>query len=221
MFRAMFPSDLARRKPQVATGCPVFGRDTVLRRPADQAFNVQPIRPGKYVFPEDGTEEYPEYSLVWWDPAKLQLGKEPSFAVRQEELLTKVDDSIVAQDLQTYQNWRSQRANTIERGSRPSISVETVTQRSTHRRILAPGRTLCWCRIKGDGPGKPRRSNDPLKACPFHVFRRLEAVASVLRGTILAGPAARELTEVGTNRARKLAEKRLRPTPAKVPHLIG
>ncbi len=74
MFGAMFPSDPARRKPQVASGCPAFGRDTVLRRPIDQAFNLQPIRPGKYVFPEPGTESS-EYSIVWWDPAKLQLGK--------------------------------------------------------------------------------------------------------------------------------------------------
>lgn len=133
MFPAMFPSDSSRKKPQTASGCPEFGRDTVLRRPADQAFSVQPIRPGKHTFPEHVPPESCLYSVVWWDPSKLGLGKEPSFAVRQEELLAKVDEAVVNQDLRTYENWRSQRSHTIERGSQPSVRVEVASRRA-HRR---------------------------------------------------------------------------------------
>jgi ATP-dependent helicase/nuclease subunit A len=133
LFPPLFPSGSARRKPEAASGCPEFGRKTVLRRPMEQAFNVEPIRPGRYDFPENGTAESSRYSVVWWDPFKLQLGKEPSFAVRQEELLTKVDDVVVERDLQSYYEWRSQRASAIERGSKPTIRVETVTRRA-HRR---------------------------------------------------------------------------------------
>jgi ATP-dependent helicase/nuclease subunit A len=134
LFPAMFPSEALRRKPQLATGCPEFGRDTVLRRPADQAFNVQPIRPGKYAFPEDGaTTGSSQYSIVWWDPSRLGLGKETSFAVRQEELLAKVDDSIVSEDLRAYDEWRSERRRTIEHGSQASVRLDTATRRA-HRR---------------------------------------------------------------------------------------
>ena len=133
IFDAMFPSDSCRNKPQTANGCPAFGRETVLRRPADQAFNVQPIRPGKYVFPEDDPVESSQYSVVWWDPSKLGLGKELSFAVRQEELLAKVDDAVVNEDLRTHERWRSKRTDTIERGSQPSIRIEVASRRA-HRR---------------------------------------------------------------------------------------
>lgn len=130
LFPAMFPSESARRKPQAGNGCPEFGRKIVLRRPMEQAFNFEPIRPGKYDFPEDGSAESLRYSVLWWDPFKLVLGKEPSFAVRQEELLTKVDDDVVEQDLKSYYDWRSQRASAIERGSQPSVRLETVTRRA-------------------------------------------------------------------------------------------
>ncbi len=128
LFSAIFPSDLSRRKPEVAGGCPSFGRDTVLRRPADQAFNVQPIRPGKYIFPENRQDKHSRYSVVWWDPSKLGLGKEPSFAVRQEELLAKVDDAIVAEDLKAYYRWRGGHESTIKGGSRPTIRVEAASR---------------------------------------------------------------------------------------------
>jgi len=133
LFPAISPGDSSRRKPGVAGGCPSFGRDTVLRRPADQAFNVQPIRPGKYIFPENGKNEDSRYSVVWWDPSKLGLGKEPSFAVRQEELLAKVDDAIVAEDLRTYHRWKGEHENIIKSGSQPTVRVEAATRHSRRR----------------------------------------------------------------------------------------
>lgn len=130
LFPAIFPSELARKKPEAAKGCPTFGRETVLRRPADQAFNVQPIRPGKYIFPESGADERSRYPVVWWDPSKLGLGKEPSFAVRQEELLAKVDDAIVAEDLNAYYRWKGEREELIRRGSQPTVRVEAASRHS-------------------------------------------------------------------------------------------
>lgn len=130
LFPAIFPSELARKKPEAANGCPTFGRETVLRRPADQAFNVHPIRPGKYMFPEKGTDERSQYSVVWWDPSKLGLGKEPSFAVRQEELLAKVDDAIVTEDLNAYYRWKGEREELIKRGSQPTVRVEAASRHS-------------------------------------------------------------------------------------------
>jgi ATP-dependent helicase/nuclease subunit A len=159
IFSAMFPSDSARKKPQAASGCPPFGRETVLRRPADQAFNVQPIRPGKYIFPETGAVESSQYSVVWWDPSKLGLGKELSFAVRQEELLAKVDDAVVEEDLRTYDQWRSKRARTIEQGSQPSIRIEIASRRA-HRRTsdrttLVPTEVI-YCEREEARPKGPR-----------------------------------------------------------------
>ncbi len=159
LFPAIFPSDLSRRNPEVAGRCPSFGRDTVLRRPADQAFNVQPIRPGKYTFPENGQDERTQYSVVWWDPGKLGLGKEPSFAVRQEALLAKVDDAIVAEDLKTYYRWRGQHESTTKRGSQPTVCVEAAG-RHARRRVadaVTPAPTeVIYCEREELRPKGPR-----------------------------------------------------------------
>lgn len=159
LFPGIFPSDSARKRPEPASGCPEFGRDTVVRRPADQAFNVQPIRPGKYVFATDGTVDGSEYPVVWWDPSKLRLGKEPSFAVRQEELLAKINDTVLTQDLQIYQDWQSQRTSTIQRGSQPSVLVESVSRHSRRRRsedtTLAPTEVI-YCEREENRPKGPR-----------------------------------------------------------------
>jgi ATP-dependent helicase/nuclease subunit A len=185
----MFPSDSARKKPQAASGCPPFGRETVLRRPADQAFNVQPIQPGKYVFPETGTVESSQYSVVWWDPSKLGLGKELSFAVRQEELLAKVDDAVVDEDLRTHDQWQSKRAHTIEQGSQPSIRIEIVSRRA-HRRTsdrtaLVPTEVI-YCEREESRPKGPRFGalvHSMLATVPFTEGSDIEATA-ILQGRI-------------------------------------
>jgi ATP-dependent helicase/nuclease subunit A len=146
LFPAMFPSDSSRGKPKSASGCPAFGRDTVLRRPSDQAFNVQPIRPGKYVFPEKEEDERSQYSVVWWDPSTLGLGKEPSFAVRQEALLANADEVVLAEDLETYRRWRSERDSIVEHGSHPSVRVEAATSHARRQKadgsIVVPAQVI-------------------------------------------------------------------------------
>jgi DNA ligase (NAD+) len=44
------------------------------------------VRPGAHGF-EQGDKAY---SVVWWDPHVLELGKTPSFSLRQEHLLKEV-----------------------------------------------------------------------------------------------------------------------------------
>jgi ATP-dependent helicase/nuclease subunit A len=208
IFPAMFPSDSSRKKPQAASGCPTFGRETVLRRPADQAFNVQPIRPGKYVFPEDGLESSP-YSVVWWDPSKLGLGREISFAVRQEELLAKVDDTVLNEDLRTYEEWRSRRSRTIEEGSQPSIRIEVASRRAhrqTGDRSTQVPTEVIYCEreeIRPKGPRFGALVHSILATVPFNGDASGVEATSFLQGRILGA------TKEEVSSARLAAERAL------------
>ncbi len=113
-----------------APGCPAFGGDTVLKRPPDIAFSAAGMRPGLHRF--DG------YEVVWWDPASLDLGARLGFGIRQEDLIgKKIGEKVVDADLRTYESWQARRDAAVESGSRPSLVVETATERA--RREVASG----------------------------------------------------------------------------------
>ena len=115
-----------RKTPSQGTGCPRFGRDSVKERPPGALPTKETVCPGQYSL--DSSEPY---DVVWWDPTQLVLGARPSYALRQEDLLKEVDRATVDQDLATYSNWKSKRDGMIEMGSRPSMRVQTITQRAS------------------------------------------------------------------------------------------
>ncbi|MEO8605637.1 MAG: UvrD-helicase domain-containing protein, partial [bacterium] len=117
---ALYPPGAQRGEPQPAPGCPPFGRDTVLTRPADLAFSADPVQPGAHQF--DG------YAVTWWDPALLRLKAAPRFGIRQEELLGKhADRSVIDDNLRRVADWQAARDAAIARGAQPSMSVRTAT----------------------------------------------------------------------------------------------
>jgi ATP-dependent exoDNAse (exonuclease V) beta subunit len=60
----------------------------------------------------------------------LELGKTPSFSLRQEHLLKEVDTTVVEQDVRSYTSWSDQHRKTLETGRRPSLNVLTVSERA-------------------------------------------------------------------------------------------
>ena len=97
-------------------GYPKFGRDTVMNRPPDLAGEINTVRPGLYEFKEG-------YNVAWWDPKCLNLGVDPSFTLRQQQLLEKEDPAVLAEGHRAYREWQNQRAAALERGTRPSLQV--------------------------------------------------------------------------------------------------
>ena len=117
---ALYPAAGQWREATRAAGCPQFGGDTVLERPAELAFSVEGVKPGRHAF--EG------YDVVWWDPALLHLDALPRFGIRQEELLGKeAERALVDRHLQGVAAWQAGRDAARAAGSRPSASIATAT----------------------------------------------------------------------------------------------
>ena len=128
--RALYPPRDQWQSPAPARGVPLFkGKQTIM---SDARADGQPvedtIKPGTYAFVDPTSGE--NYSVTWWDPILLEDGRsEDGRGVRREELITKnASPADVAADRRVYDEWRSARTSTIERGRVPSMLVKTATQ---------------------------------------------------------------------------------------------
>ena len=119
---SVHPAPLLRREPRPGPGCPAFGKEAVLDRPGG-VFAVLNVPPGLHA-PQAGSHE-----VVWWDPRTLDLGREVENWLRERDLLL-VDDGAARPASEAHQRWQERRAETLERGARPSLRVETATSRS-------------------------------------------------------------------------------------------
>ena len=136
---AVYPPMHLRRQPHTAAGCPPFKKDSVLTRPNDGVAMSQTVAPGSYSISADLP-----FEVVWWDPAALQLGAEPPFGLRRQELISKdVPLDVVAEGTARYVAWRSAREEAVTRAAQPSLNVRTVTE---------------WARADISGP-EPHPSN--------------------------------------------------------------
>jgi ATP-dependent helicase/nuclease subunit A len=89
----------------------------------------QTVSPGAHRI--EGDESF---EVVWWDPAALQLGAEPPFGLRRQELIAKdVEPEVVAEGQRRYIAWRNARDQAVADAGRPSLLVRTVTQWSALR----------------------------------------------------------------------------------------
>jgi ATP-dependent helicase/nuclease subunit A len=121
---AIYPAIDRCREQVAATGCPSFGKDSVVDREATIPFTS--VCPGLHSFDDPNG-----YSVVWWDPAALDLGRPPNYGLRREELIVKDAPARVVQEgLERYHAWRVGRERAIERGSAPSLRVVTVRARA-------------------------------------------------------------------------------------------
>ena len=138
--RAIYPPADVRRQPRLATGCPPFKKDSVLKRPDDGVAMSQTVAPGCHTISataprgagsaESGVVEAdPPFDVVWWDPATLELGAEPPFGLRRQELISRdVPLDVVAEGTARYITWRNSRAETVTRAATPAMEVRTVTE---------------------------------------------------------------------------------------------
>jgi len=89
--------------------------------------NVVPFRTPAESATEPSVAGYP---VVWWDPHQLALEAGAPIGIRREELLSKdAPEEVVEADLERYRTWRRRRAAAIERAARPSLVLETATER--------------------------------------------------------------------------------------------
>ncbi|WP_437813514.1 UvrD-helicase domain-containing protein [Sorangium sp. So ce1078] len=80
----LYPAPRDRRSARRCEdlGCPPFGTDTVLERPARcEADERDAVAPGEHT-PMAGS-----HRVVWWDPGTLDLDREPEAGLRQQRIL--------------------------------------------------------------------------------------------------------------------------------------
>jgi len=123
---ALYPPEERRQRSSRASMCPDFGMDSVRTRRDFDVANETTVRPGSHLFGSGATM----YNVVWWDPNTLELGKAPSFSIRQQELLEKGDDHVVQKCLSDYAAWRDTRQKLLDRGAIPTRRFERATDRS-------------------------------------------------------------------------------------------
>lgn len=112
------------RKPAPAAGVPDFGTDSVLERPASARFEpVANVAPGRHQ-PKAGA-----HTVVWWDPAMLELDKEHDVGLRQQRMLVADENRTVAQaGIDAHDTWQKSRAAALARGAAFSTPCEAVTR---------------------------------------------------------------------------------------------
>jgi ATP-dependent exoDNAse (exonuclease V) beta subunit len=114
----------SRRTPQPAPGCPPFGDDTVLERPAKARPSGPAIKPGLHA-PIAG-----EHEVVVWCPKSLPLGREDDAGLRQDRIL-RADasgKSTAAKDgVEAHARWKDARDVALASASVPSVVVRTPT----------------------------------------------------------------------------------------------
>ena len=123
---AIYPAMDKRRQAAAAPACPAFKRDSVLTRPDAGIASPQTVSPGLHDFEMRSGEPY---EVVWWDPHALNLGVEPPFGLRRQELIARdVAPEVIASGQQEYMAWRRAREAAIEAGVVPSLRVRTTTE---------------------------------------------------------------------------------------------
>ena len=144
--RAIYPPLDSRRHPHTAAGCPAFKRDSVLKRPDDGVAMSHTVAPGCHRISGSGGSSLQQsggagpaqpraleadlpFEVVWWDPAALQLGAEPPFGLRRQELISKdVSLEVIAEGTSRYIGWRNARDEATTRAAQPSVMVRTATE---------------------------------------------------------------------------------------------
>ncbi|MFL6279792.1 MAG: UvrD-helicase domain-containing protein [Vicinamibacterales bacterium] len=166
LITAVHPSLIGRETRTNAPGCPTFpSRDSVLTRPDGDPARPATVTPGAYRFtadpaalrsrmadptfgPSTGTRRPhldderipPDYTVVWWDPHVLTLGRDSDYGLRSADLIVKDGDpASVAARLMEYEAWRAERDAVAARARIPSLKVRTATSVAVDRAFLDGG----------------------------------------------------------------------------------
>jgi len=125
MNRALYPEGLVTRLEPQPDFSARFGTESTLVRP--RTVTATSVRPGAYRFGggDDG------YTVVWWDPASLDLGRQPRFGMRQVTLLANDGDPRVTEErVQGFKSWMEARHESINRASIPVFDVQRISRLS-------------------------------------------------------------------------------------------
>jgi len=133
---ALYPDEAQRRQPasRQPPGCPAFGHDSVVERPARAPGRERSVAPGLHR-PEAGPHQ-----VVWWDPAVLTLHVEETVGLRQQRLLEADENRTRAEEgIQAHAAWQHERARVRIVAASPSLHVVTATEWASRLAAPVPG----------------------------------------------------------------------------------
>jgi ATP-dependent helicase/nuclease subunit A len=129
---AIYPATDRRRDPRREGWAEHFGPDSMLDR--EDTIPLLSVRPGIHAI---GGED--PYTVTWWDPGALDLGRQPTYGLRREELIAKdVAPGLVDAGQEAFYAWNVRREAAIERGSEPTHRVVTVRARAAQMAEAEP-----------------------------------------------------------------------------------
>ena len=118
LHEALYPREDMLRTPAPAPGCSFHGDTTVLERPIEFGMDDNSIKPGLHE-PRRGS-----HTVVWLDPAALDLAERRSLGLQYEDVLTGSPEA----GLELYREWQADQAEIVERAARPLFDIERATE---------------------------------------------------------------------------------------------
>jgi ATP-dependent exoDNAse (exonuclease V) beta subunit len=119
---AIYPTDGRRGSAVPAPGCPAFGEETTVGRPAAARLTREPIRPGMHAAPLEGGP-----AIVWWDPSRLKLGVQEEVGLRQSRILEADEGGVVAEESRlAHDRWAEGRTAAIAAGSVATLTAAPI-----------------------------------------------------------------------------------------------
>jgi hypothetical protein len=154
LYPAIYPPRARARQSEAnqAPGTPIFGDDTVSKRPEKAKRTRDSVVPGVHA-PEAGN-----HRVIWWDPRPMKLGLKPSIGLAQEKILAEDTEGRATAVRAHFEAWRARRAQMIEHGRHSSCTIQTATERARSAAPI-PGSediTLVDARWQGPRPGGAR-----------------------------------------------------------------
>ncbi len=118
LHEALYPRDDMFRTPAPSPGCIFHGDTTVLNRPIEFDAEDNSLKPGLHS-PCRG-----DHTVVWCDPAALDLAERRSLGLQYEDVLTGSPEA----GLELYRDWQAVQAGLIERAAKPLFDIERATE---------------------------------------------------------------------------------------------
>jgi ATP-dependent helicase/nuclease subunit A len=123
LHEALYPRDDMFRTPGRAPGFAFHGDTTVLDRPPGHPMALgmddNSVKPGLH-YPRRGN-----HTVVWFDPAALDLGEKRSLGLQKyEEVLTGSAEA----GLELYRAWQAEQAEIVNRAGKPQFAIERATE---------------------------------------------------------------------------------------------
>jgi ATP-dependent exoDNAse (exonuclease V) beta subunit len=121
----VYPAQADRRAPASSNppGCPEFGDDSILTRPAKAPGKMKSVAPGLH------RAQHGAHRIVWWDPRLLILNVEEKMGLRQDKLLQADENKLVSdRGIKLREQWSANRAAMLAAGMAPRMNVATATE---------------------------------------------------------------------------------------------